>query len=47
MRLGVSWFLNPYSLLTICVSSGKLLYLSFLFFFFFFIYNMDVLILAR
>lgn len=43
MRLGVSWFLNPYSLLTICVSSGKLLYLSF----HFFIYKVDVLTLAR
>lgn len=28
MRLGVSWVSNPYSLLTICISSGKLLYLS-------------------
>lgn len=28
IRLGVSWFLNPCSLLTTCVSWGELLYLS-------------------
>lgn len=28
MRLGASWLLLTYSLLTICVSSGKLLDLS-------------------